>query len=125
MDQRVPLGRPNRNEDGEPKLLAEALADSPVETAYTRREPSENHPYARVVAVRHAPSGQLQVIEWTLKGDDSGPKPHFPHPSDVQHAEAYTADTLNIPRAALWWSATGGLSIQYTEDDYSTALAVD
>jgi hypothetical protein len=124
MEQRVPLGRPNRTDDGEPKLLAEALAASPVGTAYTRREPDEKHAYPRILAVNRAPSDQWRVIEWELKGDWSGMKLLITT-QDRQDAEEYTTDTLTLPHTALWWPAVGGLSIQYSGDDYSTALAVD
>jgi hypothetical protein len=124
FERQSSLGRPNRNDDGEPELLTEALDMSPVETAYTRCEPDATHAYSRTLAVRRTPSGQWQVIEWELQSIWSGMTLLRTTP-DRQDAEAYTADALNIPRAALWWPAVGGLRIQYTEDTYSEALAVD
>jgi len=121
--QRVPFGRPNRNDDGEPQRLAEALAASPMETAYTRCEPDEQHAYPRIMAVHRAPSLAWQVIEWQLQDSWSGMNlRRTTH--DVQEAEAYLADTLNIPRAAVWWPAVGRLSIHYYADIYSSPLPV-
>src|SRR5260370_8749134 len=111
----------NGKEEGEAELLAEAVAASPMETAYTRCEPDEQHAYPRILAVHRAPSLAWQVIEWQLQDIWSGMNLRRTT-RDVPDAEAYIADTLNIPPAAVWWPAVGRLSVHYFPDDDSSPL---
>jgi hypothetical protein len=110
--QRVPLGRPNRVDDGQPMMLDEAVNASIVSRAYTRLERDERHPQARVVSVEQSTDSEWQVFEYLL-GDKNGGASYRGWPMrDYAEAEAYCAYRLAAPRAPMWWPAWGPLSVE-------------
>ncbi len=119
----VPLGHPNRNDDGEPVLLGEALNTSVVRTAYTRREPDELHPEPRVIAIARVPAGQWQVWEWRLYGSPDGVGRWSM--ASLAAAEQHVSDTLGARRAKMWWPAHGPLSVQCAPGGYGLTQTGD
>jgi TIR domain len=118
--QQVSLGRPNDEQDGLPVTLSLALNASNTRIAYTRRDPADVYSEPRVVAVQEAPSGQWWVHQWLL---GSGEYEGLPA-TDYRDADVFTVYQLDIPKAAIWWPASGLLSVQYEDGQYYPGLDI-
>lgn len=117
--QRVPLGRPNRTDDGQPVQLDQAINASPIRTAYTRREPDQQHSDARVIVAEQNANGEWWVSEYRLgPPQGAGGMTGWPM-QDYRDAEVYIAYKLDVPRDAVWWPASAPLEIQWGHGAYA------